>query len=189
MIYQETGRFGRITKNLKRLGFEREMEEILFDSLDFRKLNKTEQTRYIEKVVERMERVIGLENTKKVLFECGSQCCGKSWSKFVKKIWDESESLEYFFVKLNKAEEKYNTSFTYDSKNKTITVIRTKCICGLINKGEPFIKPNWSNKTFCHCSIGHVDVFFNSVFKVKDIELRKSIFSGDERCEWLIELE
>lgn len=35
MKYQETGRFGRITKNLRKLGFEKEMAEILFDSSAF----------------------------------------------------------------------------------------------------------------------------------------------------------
>ncbi len=184
MDYLEGGRLGRITKNLRKLGFEKEMEKILFDSSSFPNLKKIEQTKYVETVIDRMEFTIGLTNAKKVLFECGTKCCGKSWSNFVKQIWDDSESIEEFFTNINKAEEKYNTTFSYNSKKKIITVIRTKCICGLINKGEPFL----NNKTFCHCSIGHMNAFFNSIFKVKDIHMKKSIFSGDERCEWKIKL-
>jgi len=185
MEYQKSGRFGRITKNLIKLGFEKEMEKLLFDSLDFPVLKKPEQTKYIETVMKRMEDSIGLENTKKVLFECGAQCCGKSWSKFVKQIWDNSKSLEDFFTNLNKEEEKYNTRMTYNDSNKSITVVRTKCICGLINKGNPLTRKN----TFCNCSIGHMSVFFNTIFAVEEIKLKKSIFSGDEKCEWLIGLE
>jgi len=185
MKYQETGRLGRITKNLRKLGFEKEMETILFDSSNFTKLKKIDQTRYIETLTKRMEETIGLEASKKVLFECGAQCCGKSWSKFVKAVWEKSNSLEDFFEKINKAEEKYYTHFSYNSTNNTITLIRTKCICGLINKGNIFT----NNTSFCNCSLGHMDVFFNSVLNVKDIKLEKSIFSGNERCEWLIQLK
>lgn len=184
-MFQETGRFGRITKNLRKLGFENEMDKILFDSLEFNKLNKNDQTKYIETIVERMDKIIGSENTKRVLFECGSQCCGKSWSKFAKNVWEQSKSLDDFFVRINKAEEKYNTYFVYDSKKNIITLTRTKCICGLINKGEHFSK----NKPFCNCSLGHMSVFFNSIFNVVDIKLKKSIYSGDKICEWLITIE
>lgn len=183
--YQETGRLGRITKNLRKLGFQNEMEKILFDSSNFPKMKKIEQTNYVEIITTRMNEIIGFENTKKVLFECGSQCCGKSWSKFVKDIWDKSKSLDEFFKSINKAEEKYNTNFTYDSEKRIITLIRTKCICGLINKGEHFFK----DKTFCNCSLGHMSIFFNSVFDVEDIKLEKSIYSGDKICKWLIKIK
>jgi len=45
MEYIETGRFGRITKNLRKQGFELEMEKILHDSNDFKNLNKRDQTK------------------------------------------------------------------------------------------------------------------------------------------------
>jgi hypothetical protein len=48
MTYQETGRFGRITKNLRKLGFEKEMEKILFDSSNFPGLKKSEQSKYVK---------------------------------------------------------------------------------------------------------------------------------------------
>jgi hypothetical protein len=184
MRYQETGRLGRITKNLKKLGFEKELKFILFDSTNFSMLTKIQQTEYIETIMQRMENTIGVESANKVLFECGAQCCGKSWSKFAKNIWEESNSIEDFFKKINKAEEKYNTLFLYDSKNNLIILKRTKCICGLINKGKLFS----NNKLFCNCSLGHMNVFFNAVFNVEKIELKKSIFSGDNNCEWMIQL-
>lgn len=185
MKYQETGRFGRITKNVRNLGYEKEMEAILLDSLDFTKLKKIEQTQYIETVMDRMEKRIGLENTNKVLFECGAQCCGKSWSNFVKQIWQNSKSIEDFIDHINQEEEKYDTHFIYNEKEKLITVVRDACICGLINKGNIFT----DIKTFCNCSIGHMSIFFNTIFKVDKIEFTKSIYSGDEKCEWIIYFE
>ena len=35
MKYQETGRLGRISKNMRKLGFEADMDKILFDSSEF----------------------------------------------------------------------------------------------------------------------------------------------------------
>jgi len=185
MKYQETGRFGRITKHLRNQGFEEEMKEILYDSENFTKRKKTDQTKYVETIVSRMTEKIGTENTEKVLFECGAQCCGKSWSKFAKRIWDQSKSINDFFNILNEEENKYDTQIKYNSEDKSIVVERRKCICGLINKGEPFN----SNKDYCKCSIGHMSLFFNAVFPVKEIQLEKSIYSGANKCKWNIKIE
>lgn len=182
--FQETGRFGRITKNMRKLGFEEHMEDVLFDSLTFPTLNKKEQTRYIETIMDRMQKTIGLENTYKVLEECGAQCCGKSWSSFAKQIWDCSATSEDFFVSLNREEKKYNTHISYDSMGKNITVTREKCICGMINKGNVFEQGN----VFCNCSIGHMNEFFSSIFEVRNVKLVKSIYSGDKMCQWIVSI-
>jgi len=173
---------GRITKNMRRLGFEADMEAVLFDSSGFPHLNKKEKTKYIETVVGRMEKQIGWDNTKQVLQECGAQCCGRSWESFAKRIKDQSKSLEDFFVNLNQEEEQYNTHIVHDSAHRSITVVRDRCICGLINKGNIFSE----NSNFCQCSIGHMSTFFNAVLKVEDIQLKHSIYAGDEWCEWVV---
>jgi hypothetical protein len=161
------------------------MEEILFDSSNFPGLKKSEQSKYVETVVRRMKKNIGLKNTENVLFECGAKCCGKSWSKFVKNIWDDSSSPANFFYNLNQKEAKYNTTIEYDQLKNLITVSRTKCICGLINKGTNFTE----NMDYCSCSIGHMSVFFNTIFNVQDIKLLNSIYTGSDKCEWLIFIE
>lgn len=161
------------------------MELILHDSSSFSKLKKTDQTRYVETVVGRMIDKVGQENTDSVLFECGAQCCGKSWTGFVKRIWDESTSIDDFFNRLNEEEAQYNTEITYSSDDNIITVERSKCICGLINNGLPFE----TESGYCMCSNGHMSVFFNAIFSVKDIQLEKSISSGAKRCRWKIEIE
>ncbi len=185
MEYQETGRFGRITKSLRINGFEAEMPEILYDSINFTNLNKKGQTQYLECVMERMIDKLGQANTNKVLFSCGEQCCGKSWANFAKRIWANSDnSIDKFVTNMNIEEEKYHTFVSYDSKNNSIIVNRKKCICGLINKGNPFE----TNKSFCNCSIGHMSAFFKAIFKVEEIILSKSIMNGDYNCEWKIKL-
>jgi hypothetical protein len=182
--YHETGRFGRIIKHLRKQGFEKEMEDILYDSENFIKLNKIAQTKYIETVVSRMIDCIGKEHTEKVLFECGAQCCGKSWSEFARHIWHCSDSIDDFFENLNEEEKKYNTTFFYNSEKKSIIVERITCICGLINKGNHFE----STIDFCKCSIGHMYIFFNSVFSVKSIHHEKSIYAGADKCRWRIQI-
>ena len=79
-------------------------------------------------------------------------------------------------------EKKYNTKIIYNSEEKSIIVERYKCICGLINKGDHFK----STKDYCKCSLGHMSVFFNSIFSVREIQLLESIYSGAERCKWNI---
>ena len=184
MKYQETGRLGRITKNLRKNGFEENMEKILFDSTDFNKLTEKGKVGFIETIVNRMEKEIGEDSTKRVLFSCGEQCCGKSWATFAMNIWNSSTSLENFFTNLNNEEEKYNTSFSYKENLEIVYVKRSKCICGLINKG------NFSNSKnlFCTCSNGHMTDFFNSIFSVKEVILEQSISSGASECTWRIEL-
>lgn len=180
MSYQETGRFGRITKSLRKNGFENKMEDILFDSKNFTNLKKKEQTQYVGAVVNRMEQLIGEDNTKKVLSECGKNCCGKSWADFAKRIYSNSDSIERFVNNLNKEEIKYNTYFTFDKIRNTIQVKRTKCICGLINKGEIFSNTN----LYCNCSNGHMSAFFSSIFRVDKIILEQSLYNGDDSCVW-----
>ncbi|WP_294347047.1 DUF6144 family protein [Prosthecochloris sp.] len=184
MEYLEGGRFGRITKHLRKQGFENEMEGILYDSKNFPKLKNPEKTEYVETVMGRMEKSIGKDNAEKVLFECGAQCCGKSWSRFVKRIWNQSESINGFFIKLNEEEKRYNTQFTYDPKRNSIAIERSKCVCGLINKGKPFK----THKGYCKCSIGHISVFLNTVFNVKEIQIKQAIYSGSDTCKWHIQL-
>lgn len=182
MSYQETGRFGRITKSLRKNGFENSMEDILFDSNDFKNLKKKEQTKYVGTVVKRMEQIIGKDNTKKVLFECGKNCCGKSWSDFAKRIYNNSDSIESFIHNLNKEEIKYDTFISFDKNKNTIQVKRTKCICGLINKGEIFSDTN----LYCNCSNGHMAAFFDPIFRVDKIVLEQSIYNGNDSCIWKI---
>jgi hypothetical protein len=183
--YQETGRFGRITKSLRRNGFENKMDKILSDSSNLSTLKNKEQTKYVETVLSRMEEEIGTENTKQVMFECGAKCCGKSWVKFAQTIFNNSNSVENFFDKLNKEEKKYNTYISFNEDENNIEVKRTKCICGLINKGEIFS----NNSLFCFCSNGHMWKFFHSIFSVDKISFEQSIFSGADVCSWKIKLK
>jgi hypothetical protein len=180
MDYQETGRFGRITKSLRKNGFENNLEEILFDSIHFTNLKKKDQTQYVGTVVKRMEQLIGEDKTRMVLFECGKNCCGKSWTDFAKRIYNNSDSIENFIDNLNGEELKYNTFITFDKSKNSIQVKRTKCICGLINKGEIFSNPN----LYCNCSEGHMAAFFSSILSVDKIVLEQSIYNGNENCVW-----
>jgi hypothetical protein len=102
--YQEGGRFGRITKNLRKRGFADKMDKILHDSKEFTTLRKKEQTEYVETVMIRMTNLLGQQNRDDVLFNCGQQCCGKSWVNFAKNIWIKSDSIDSFFINLNQAE-------------------------------------------------------------------------------------
>ena len=185
MGYQETGRFGRITKHLRKLGCEEHMESILHDSGEFSTLKKVDQAKYVEVVVGRMTESLGQEMTDRVLYECGAQCCGKSWSNFAKRIRQASSSLDDFVDNLNKEEAKYNTRVEYCSLENSVVVERTKCICGLVNKGLPFE----SNSRFCNCSIGHMAAFFATVFNVDQVELEETISAGSSRCRWKILLK
>ena len=185
MEFQETGRLGRITKNLRKHGFEDAMKEILHDSLMFNSLKKADQATYLETVMERMVTAIGQDNAMMVMRSCGEQCCGKSWAAFARNIWENSNgTVEDFVEKLNHEERKYSTSMMYDREKNEIKVFRSQCICGMINNGGPFT----TNTTFCTCSTGHMEKFFNAVFDVNEVTFIGSIMNGAGNCEWSVSI-
>lgn len=185
MEYHKGGRFGRITKAMISEGFESYLDKLLYDSMDFSKMKKSQSVDYVEDVINRMDFNLGKENTQKVLRACGRKCCGKSWANFVKDISNSTETVEDFFELLNKKEEAYNTGFVFDKEKSMVTINRNKCICGLVNKAKRKFKSN----LYCECSTGHFLQFFESVFIVESIELKKSILSGSDSCEWVVKIK
>lgn len=185
MEFHKGGRFGRITKSMIDKGFEADLEKVLFDSMNFSKMNKNQSVKYVETVINRMDNHLGKENTKKILSKCGERCCGKTWSNFVREIKDSTEDLVSFFQLLNQKEAAFNTVFDFDQDKNIITINRGKCICGLINKA----KNKFNSNLYCQCSTGHFFRFFEPVFPVKNVELKKSILSGADSCEWEVKIE
>ena len=185
MEYYKSGRFGRITKNAIKEGFEDSLEKVLYDSMDFASLSKKKSAEYVEEVINRMEKQLGRENTKKVLVSCGQQCCGKSWTKFTRDIKEETDTIEDFFELLNKREEPFQTSFTFNKDEKSIFINRSKCLCGLVNKA----KNKFDSNLYCECSTGHFLNFFDSIFNVESIELKKSILNGSDSCQWIVKID
>ena len=85
---------------------------------------------------------------------------------------------------LNDREKPYDTSFDFDRQKKVITITRTKCICGLVNKAKDTLGSN----TFCECSTGHFREFFKEIFDVAGIELKQSILVGEGSCVWEVKI-
>jgi hypothetical protein len=185
MEYLITGRFGRITKNIINNGFEEYLDNILYDSMEFPKMNKKQKAEYIQLVIIRMEKYIGKDNTLKVLNSCGKQCCGKSWTTFAKDIWDETKELTRFFEFLNIREKAYNTEFVYNKEKNTIIINRGKCLCGLVEKAQF----KYDTGRYCECSTGHFKEFFEAIFSVEDISIKQSILYGADCCTWEVKLK
>ncbi len=185
MKYHESGRFGRITKNIRAMGQADKLADIMPESWTFSQMSPKEKTQYVFRVVKRMETHLGSEPTKAVMHRCGQQCCGKSWIGFVQDIWAESKDLNDFFTRLNHQERAYHTVFSYSPKSRTIEIDRTRCICGLAGNAR---YPTDST-LFCECSAGHFSEFFCSVFDVRDISLKQSLLAGADSCKWILTID
>jgi hypothetical protein len=184
MEHLRTGRFGRITKNIIGNGFEGCLDEILGDSTRYTGMDKKEKAEYIRAVIERMEDHLGRDDSKKVMSDCGKQCCGKSWSNFIRDIWDKTGDMDRFFELLNIKERNYGTEFVFDKESNTILIERNKCICGLVEKARYLHEKGM----YCECSTGHFREFFGQIFIVEDVLLKQSILSGSNRCRWEVDI-
>jgi len=184
MDHLRTGRFGRITKNIIYNGFEEHLDVILGDSMEYIRMGKKEKAGYIRSVIERMERYMGKDNVKKVMSDCGRQCCGKSWTDFIDGIHCASKDINDFFELLNIEEKNYGTEFVFLQENNMIVIERSRCLCGLVEKA----RYKHENRNYCECSTGHFREFLGKVFTVEDILLKQSILCGADKCVWEVKI-
>jgi hypothetical protein len=184
MEHLKTGRFGRITKNIIGNGFDGYLDVILGDSMEYINMDKKEKAGYIRTVIERMENHIGRDNAKKVMGDCGRQCCGKSWSCFIKDIRDKTRDMTRFFELLNIKERNYGTVFVFNKEKNTVLIKRDKCLCGLVEKA----RYKHENGVYCECSTGHFREFLGKIFTVEDVLLKQSILYGSDRCIWEVKI-
>ena len=175
-----TGRIGRWARIIEEETSQDTAEKVLQGADQFKSLNNTEKAAWIRGAVEKLEKLIGQEKTRKIMESCGRKCCGPTSRKKAKQLMDESDSLEEFIRKLN---EKGLGGGRLTLHGDTITGGYDHCYCGQVKQTkEPFL-----TLTYCSCSAGWYKQLFESALgKPVEVELLQSIICGADTCEFTI---
>jgi len=175
----KTGKIGTLFRNIERETNQSVVLEIVQDMDQFESApTRGEKAEWIKESIKRLEQQVGKKKSIVIMENCGRECCGPKHSKHVKKLMDESKSIEEFVNKLSRG----GVKFKIKDKN-TIIGEYNKCYCSLVNQ----IQKPFSSKIYCHCGVGYIKQQFESALnKPVKVELVQSVITGAEKCKFLI---
>ncbi len=181
-----TGRIGRFAKILEKEVTENILIKIMQDSDTYVLLKPDKKALWWKGAIEKMESEIGKTKSITIMNACGDKCCGKGQRKTAKRLMDESNSIEEFLGKLSKYEVKDGELEYKLLKKNTIVGKHNKCFCGQVKQA----KTEFSNDTYCRCSVEFNRQFFQAAFdKPVDVKLKQSILNGGDCCEFIISIK
>jgi predicted ArsR family transcriptional regulator len=179
-----SGRIGRLARAIEK-DAGREVLLKVMEGVDqyLSTSSYTEKAAWMRDAIERLERLVGVEGSRRIMESCGQKCCGLTSRKIAKKLMSETESIADFVQKLNDAGLGGGRLQLVDKH--TITGGYDHCYCGHVKKtDQPF-----SSTTYCHCSVGWYKQLFESALgRPVDVEIKRSIISGANRCDFIIHI-
>ncbi len=179
-----TGRIGRFARAIEKDASHEVLLKVMEGVDQYVSTSSyTEKAAWMRVAIERLERLIGREASRRIMESCGRKCCGPTSRKIAKKLMRETDSIADFVRKLNDARLGGGRLQLVDKH--TITGGYDRCYCGLVKKtDQPF-----SSTTYCHCSVGWYKQLFESALgRPVDVEIKRSIISGANRCDFIIHI-
>jgi hypothetical protein len=187
-IYSENlpsgGKLGRIAKSIRNETNIKTAEKVMKGFHAFESTNSyPEKAAWVKEMVGRLEANVSPDQYLKIMQDCGRKCFGPTHRKLVRKIWNESKSINGFLNKLN--EKGIGGGRLTLGNSNIITGGYDKCYCGLVKKtNKPF-----PTKTYCHCSSGWYRQLFEAAWEREvQVELLQSIITGAKTCEFIIHI-
>ncbi len=182
----KTGRIGRFAKIVEKMTDKDSFIRIMQDSPGYDNLKPNETAEWWRKAVERLENEVGTDKSVTVMRICGSKCCGSGQRETAKRMMAESSSLIDFLDKLSKYKVKDGVLEYKLSDNNTIIARHHKCFCGQVKEASE----KFQNRTYCQCSVEFNKQFFEAALgKHVDVELKQSIITGGDCCEFDVKIE
>ncbi len=178
-----TGRIGRFAKIIEKELGEKVLLKVMQNSDKYASFKVTEKSAWWKSAIEKLEKEVGVKRAEEIMRLCGQKCCGQGIRKIAKRLMSESKSIEEFLQKastdgLKKGEVEYKLK----DKN-TIVGTFYRCFCKQVSQ----VKPPFKNMTYCQCSAEfHKQYFEAALEKPVEVELKQSIISGAETCEYII---
>ncbi|KYK38651.1 MAG: hypothetical protein HXS46_17595 [Theionarchaea archaeon] len=175
----KTGRIGRFAQMIKQETHRDIAEKVMQGAEQYKLLSYAKKAAWWKEAVTRLEQYTDAETCRTILEKCGRKCCGPTFRKRAKQFMDESASIEEFIENLN---QKGIGGGRLTVQGDTITGGYDTCYCGQVKKTkEPF------DTMYCYCSVGWYKQLFESALgHPVDVELRQSIISGADSCEFTI---
>jgi len=181
----KTGRIGRFAKIVEKMTDKDSYIRIMQDSPGYDNFKPNETAAWWRHAGERLENEVGTDKSATVMRACGSKCCGNGQRETAKKMMAESSSLIDFFDKLSKYKVKDGVLEYKLIDTNTIIAKHNKCFCGQVKESSE----QFSNKTYCQCSVEFNKQFFESALgKHVDVELKQSIINGGDFCEFVVKI-
>jgi hypothetical protein len=182
----KTGRIGRFAKIVKSKTAGDSYIRIMKKSDEYNRYKPDKKALWWKNAVEILENEVGVDKAMEIMRTCGSKCCGLGQRKTAKRLMKESSSLEDFIERVSKYEVKEG-ELEYKLINDNIIIGKhNKCFCGQVKES----KESFRNKTYCQCSVEFNKQFFEAAFeKPVHVELKQSIISGGDFCEFEIKIE
>lgn len=179
----KNGRIGRFAKMLLKEAGEETLLKVMQDCDRYQTFKPAEKALWWKSAVDKMERELGRERAAAVMHACGEKCCGMGQRSVAKKLMSESGSIEEFLAKLS-SEHAGDGELDYRLVDEHTIIGRyNKCFCGQVKK----TKESFPNDTYCQCTVEFNRQFFQAAFdKEVKVELKKSIISGGDSCEFVI---
>ena len=181
-----TGRIGRFIRLVESKTSEDTFWKVVEYSEEYGKYKPEKKAERSKNSVEKLEDEAGTGKAIDIMKTCGSKCCGKGNRETAKRLWRESSSIDEFLKKLSTYEVK-DGELEYKRKNEnTIIAKHNRCFCGQVKKTRKHFK----NSTYCQCSVAFNKQFFEAAFnQVVEVELKQSIITGGDYCEFEIKLQ
>ena len=182
----KTGRIGRFAKIVESKTANESYLKIMEKSGEYGRYNAADKALWWDNAVERLESELGTDGAIEIMRTCGSKCCGKGQRKTAKRLMSESSSLEDFLERISK-HDVTEGELEYKLLNEsTIIAKHNKCFCGQVKK----TKKRFTSTTYCQCSAEFNKQFFEAALeKPVNVELKQSIITGGDCCEFMIKFE
>lgn len=179
----KTGRIGRFSKIVETKTPEEVYLRVMEKSSEYGNSKPEQKSLWWNNAVTKLENEVGTNEAIQIMRACGRKCCGKGQRKTAKRLMDESGSVEEFLDRLSKHDVREGElEYTLLNQN-TIVGKHNKCFCGQVKKAKQLFK----TPTYCQCSVEFNKQFFEAAFeKPVTVELKQSIITGGDFCEFLI---
>lgn len=181
----KTGRIGRFSKIVEGKTTQESFLKIMKDSDVYNQFKPEKKAEWWQQAVEKLQNEVGTKMAVDIMRSCGSMCCGQGNRKTAKRLMGESDSIEDFLDKISKYEVKEG-ELEYKLVGRDIIIGKhNRCFCGQVKK----TKNLFVNNIYCQCSVEFNRQFFSAAFgRPVEVELKQSIISGGDCCEFVIKI-
>ena len=171
-----TGRLSSLAKTIAE-----EIGEDVLNNLfrDYKTSLKGEDlAKWVLNMLNQLEKKVGTETTIKIMEQDGRKSCSKGFKNTVKKLMENSNSIQELVKSLQNHYKK--SSFFEYLDDKTIVGGHKKCYMMIKSAKKPI-----DSKIFCHFCVGHGKEFYETVIKKPiNAEILETVMTGGQTCKF-----
>lgn len=171
-----SGRLGNLVKTISEETSNQLTDDLLKDYSTSKK--GVELSKWVFQMLKKLKGKIGIKRTIEIMEKDGRKSCGKGFQNTVKKLRDNSSSIEGF---VNNLQEHYKrTSFFEYVDDNTIIGGHRKCYNAIKYSTIPI-----DSQVYCYFCVGHNKQFYEAALdKPVDVEILETVIEGKDTCKF-----